>query len=77
MKKLRVILTGGNGQLGSSIQQVCKASYPEIKLVVTDRASIDVSQQGALEDYLKDKPSTLPTIVLNAAAYKRRMKPMI
>jgi dTDP-4-dehydrorhamnose reductase len=69
MKKLRVILTGGNGQLGSSIQQVCKASYPEIKLVVTDRASIDVSQQGALEDYLKDKPSTLPTIVLNAAAY--------
>lgn len=69
MKKLRIILTGGHGQLGSSIQQVCKASYPEIELVVTDRASLDVSQQGALEDYLKDKPSTLPTIVLNAAAY--------
>ena len=69
MKKLRIILTGGHGQLGSSIQQVCKASYPEIELVVTDRTSLDVSQQGALEDYLKDKPSTLPTIVLNVAAY--------
>lgn len=69
MKKLRIILTGANGQLGRSIQRVAKDCYPEIELVATDHEELDVTQQGALEDYLAHKRSFLPTLLINCAAY--------
>lgn len=69
MKKLRIILTGANGQLGRSLQRVASERFPEVELLATDYQELDVTQQGALEDYLADKHSFLPSILINCAAY--------
>lgn len=69
MKKLRIILTGARGQLGQSIQSIASKHYPEIELLLTDRESLDVKEQGALEQFLRDKPSLLPSILINCSAY--------
>lgn len=69
MKRLRVVLTGANGQLGQAISQVAKERFPEIELLPLGEADLDVRVQGALQDILSRKPSYLPTILVNCAAY--------
>lgn len=68
MKKLRIITTGAKGQLGRSIADVV-SQFEEVELIETDREELDVTKQGSLEKYLQDKPSFLPTVLINCAAY--------
>ncbi len=69
MKKLRIILTGADGQLGQSVQTVASRDFTEIEVVPTNRSTLDVSQQGVLEDFVRRHPSSLPTLLVNCAAY--------
>lgn len=69
MKRLRIILTGAEGQLGRSLQQVAQEQFPEIEIIATDREELDICKQDALEDYLRSRPSYLPTMLINCAAY--------
>lgn len=68
MKTLRVILTGASGQLGQCIQEEAER-FPEIELIATDKETLDVTNQGALELFLRDKPSCLPSVLINCSAY--------
>lgn len=68
MKKLRIITTGAKGQLGRSIADVVSL-FDEVELLETDREELDVTQQGALEEYLQSRHSFLPTVLINCAAY--------
>lgn len=69
MKTLRVIITGAKGQLGRSLLEIGTSKFPQIEFVPTDYEDLDVTQQGALEDFLASRPSFLPSILINCAAY--------
>lgn len=69
MKRLRIILTGADGQLGRSLQEVARRYFPEIELVPTDKTELDICEQDALEHYMRSHPSYLPTMLINCAAY--------
>lgn len=69
MKKLRIVLTGADGQLGRAIRAVAEAKHPEVEVFPLSMQDLDVRQQGALEEVLQRKPSFLPSILINCAAY--------
>lgn len=68
MKKLRIIITGARGQLGQSLLALAP-DFPELELIATDLPELDITGQGALETFLSMRPSTLPTTLINCAAY--------
>lgn len=67
-RKIRLISIGSKGQLGRSIEAVCR-THPSIEYLGLDRAQLDIREQGALESYLRTRPSSLPSVVVNCAAY--------
>ena len=61
---MRVLVTGGNGQLGCSLRRVAMGS--EDKYIFTDVAELDITDREAINDYISENKID---IVVNCAAY--------
>lgn len=61
---MRVLVTGGNGQLGCSLRRVAMGS--EDKYIFTDVAELDITNRKAINDYISENKID---IVVNCAAY--------
>lgn len=61
---MRVLVTGGNGQLGCSLRRVAMGS--EDKYIFTDFAELDITNRKAVEGYIADNKID---IIINCAAY--------
>mgnify|MGYP001166571779 CR=1 FL=1 len=63
----RVLVTGGNGQVGRSIAELASdARFAALDIAVTDRSTVDITDRAGLNaafDRLQ------PDVVINAAAY--------
>ena len=64
---IRVLITGGNGQVGRSIAELATDQrFGSLDITVADRSTVDITDQaglGAVFDRLQ------PDVVINAAAY--------
>lgn len=61
---MRILVTGGNGQLGCSLRRVAMGS--EDKYIFTDVAELDITNRKAINDYISENKID---IVVNCAAY--------
>lgn len=61
---MRVLVTGGNGQLGCSLRRVAMGS--EDKYIFTDIAELDITNREAVATYITDNQID---IIINCAAY--------
>jgi dTDP-4-dehydrorhamnose reductase len=59
----RILLAGGNGQVGRALRQVLPASSV---LMAPDRNSLDISNPDAIRNAVRE---SRPTLIINAAAY--------
>lgn len=59
----RILLTGGNGQVGRALRQ---ALPPSTALIVPDRRTLDLANPDSLRNTVRD---CRPTLIINAAAY--------
>jgi dTDP-4-dehydrorhamnose reductase len=62
---ISVLVTGANGQLGSEIRRI-SAEYPEMSFLFTDIDELDITNQGAVKDFLDENPVQF---LVNCAAY--------
>ncbi|MEV8252581.1 NAD-dependent epimerase/dehydratase family protein [Rhodoglobus sp. NPDC076762] len=63
--RLRALLTGGNGMLGSSIAQAWRLARPDDQLIVITRADVDLTDKEATAAIIaREKPD----LVIHAAA---------
>jgi dTDP-4-dehydrorhamnose reductase len=60
-----ILVTGGNGQLGQSLQKIAGA-YPQFSIVFTDYAELDITNAQALTDFFADQQIDA---CINCAAY--------
>ncbi|MEI8061640.1 MAG: dTDP-4-dehydrorhamnose reductase [Candidatus Berkelbacteria bacterium] len=58
----RILITGANGQLGLTLQDVFAGN----ELILTDRSELDISDTQAVENFVEAKK---PEVIINAAAY--------
>ena len=66
-ERIRVLVTGGQGQLGSSLKQLENSGQADdIEFVIVDRSEADIADRRALSKLIMD---VRPRVVLNAAAY--------
>ena len=65
MKKVKLLITGSKGQLGSEIREISK-DYPEYEFFFTSRAELDISEQEEVNRFLT---SNEVDVVVNCAAY--------
>ncbi len=59
---MRILITGGNGQLGKALQKV----LGEHQLTAVDLPEVDITQRAAVQDVLAQ---TAAELVINCAAY--------
>ena len=59
-----ILITGANGQLGSSLALLC--NFKDANFFFTDVAELDVTSKGAVEKFIAEKEIDL---VINCAAY--------
>lgn len=59
-----ILVTGGNGQLGSEIKKLA-SQYPDLRLTFTD-TELDITQQTAVNEWLDKNPVGY---IINCAAY--------
>jgi dTDP-4-dehydrorhamnose reductase len=59
----RILLTGGNGQVGRALRQTLPQSAT---LVVPDRSALDLANPDSIRNTVRD---CRPTLIINAAAY--------
>lgn len=64
----KLVVTGGNGQLGRTLSALCNAGRqpPVLDVVVLDRASLDITDPEAIASVLGE---IAPDCVINGAAY--------
>jgi dTDP-4-dehydrorhamnose reductase len=60
---IKVLITGGNGQLGYELQRTVPEGY---KCISTDVADLDITDFNAVKDYIAVHK---PDVIINAAAY--------
>ncbi len=60
---MKILITGRNGQLGRALAESAPSGY---ELILTDRATIDLSQPGQIADRVE---SIQPDVIINAGAY--------
>lgn len=63
---MKLLLTGASGQVGSCVQELAKAKYPQLQLLATDRSTLDITDAQAVK---KIVDHFQPDVILNAAAY--------
>ncbi|QAR31414.1 dTDP-4-dehydrorhamnose reductase [Ornithobacterium rhinotracheale] len=61
----QVLVTGGNGQLGSCIRKIA-SNYPDFKFTFTDVATLDITSPEAVKDFFAQNTFDF---VINCAAY--------
>jgi len=61
----KILITGGNGQLGSEIKALANA-YPDFEFIFTDVEDLDITNQAALDLFLTKSD---PAFIVNCAAY--------
>lgn len=61
----KVVVTGGFGQLGQCLQEICK-SYPEIDFTFLDVSDLDITDSVAVDRYFSE---TAFDVLVNCAAY--------
>jgi len=68
MNKKTILVTGANGQLGNTLEQLWASSQlqQQYELVLLNRASLDISQASDVDATLSQSN---PSIIINAAAY--------
>ena len=64
--RLRILVTGADGQLGRSLRALVYSSPPSATLAFADRRMLDVSRAGSIDAWLDRNPAD---VVINAAAY--------
>jgi len=62
---MKVLITGGNGQLGNSIKKLAD-DYPGIDITYTDVGDLDITSKTDLDEYFKNNPVNY---LVNCAAY--------
>lgn len=62
---MRILVTGSNGQLGSEIRHIAP-SYPDYSFIFTDVAELDITESGAVKNFLAENPVD---VIINCAAY--------
>ena len=65
MKKPLIVVTGVNGQLGWSIQNIAN-NFSEFEFLFADRNLLDLSNPGSIPDFFKQYQ---PKYFINCAAY--------
>lgn len=66
-KKLKILVTGANGQLGHCIQDLSKeAGYAMHQFLFTDVDELDICDYTAIEEFVRNNH---PDAIINAAAY--------
>lgn len=64
-KKLKIVVTGGYGQLGRSLQLLTDR-YPELEFLFTDIDTFDITKEREVDYYFSENN---PVFVINCAAY--------
>jgi dTDP-4-dehydrorhamnose reductase len=64
-KKINILVTGANGQLGSELRFLSK-NYPNFNFTFTDVDDVNISKVGEIEHFVKDHPTH---VIVNCAAY--------
>jgi len=59
---MKILITGANGQLGITLQDVLK----DHQLILTDREELDITNANAVNSFVGEKK---PDVIINAAAY--------
>jgi len=59
---MKILITGANGQLGLTLQDV----FAGDDLILTDRDDLDITDATAVENFIETKK---PAVIINAAAY--------
>ncbi|MBO4645917.1 MAG: dTDP-4-dehydrorhamnose reductase [Bacteroidales bacterium] len=62
----KILVTGANGQLGKSLQDISRSCTDSCCFVFTDIGELDITHKGAVMDMLHAEK---PDAVINAAAY--------
>jgi dTDP-4-dehydrorhamnose reductase len=62
---MKIIVTGSNGQLGRSIQEL-SADYPELSFIFTDIEELDICDRELIDSFFAKEN---PAVVVNCAAY--------
>ena len=62
---MKILVTGGNGQLGRSLNKI-GAAYPQHAFVFTDMPEADITHPGRMAELIKKHR---PEIIVNCAAY--------
>lgn len=65
MEIKKILVTGGNGQLGNCIQKLSK-NFPEFEFIFTDYDTLDITNK---EDVFNFFWQNEPSVCINAAAY--------
>jgi dTDP-4-dehydrorhamnose reductase len=65
MQKINILVTGSNGQLGNELQKIA-SNYPDYQFHFTDVADLDITNAGAVNDYVTGNKIGC---IINAAAY--------
>ncbi len=65
MKKIKIVVTGSNGQVGQELQ-VISTAFLAFEFVFTDRKTLDIGNNDHVEKYFQDIDCQY---VINAAAY--------
>ena len=63
--KIKVLVTGSNGQLGQSLQKI-QNDFPGIQFLFTDIGELDITDSEAVASYFR---SNRPDYCINTAAY--------
>lgn len=61
----KILVTGGNGQLGNELRRLCK-NYPGLEFIFTDVDMLDITNPDAVSVFME---ASKPAIVVNCAAY--------
>ncbi|EIT84615.1 spore coat polysaccharide synthesis [Fictibacillus macauensis ZFHKF-1] len=62
---MKIVLTGGGGQLAAAFQQ---ETFPTVEWILLDRQALDVTDEGAVQNCLR---TYRPDVVIHCAAYTR------
>lgn len=65
MNKPLIVVTGTNGQLGWSLQQIA-GNYPNFDFLFTNRTQLDLSNLETIDSFFKEYQ---PNVFINCAAY--------